>query len=72
MALADLTTIEALYLIKWIFGIALGLGVLVLVGAVVLDVRERRRWRAMVPDCWPPPGTLHDELQVTHRREVSS
>lgn len=24
--------------------------------AVVLDLRERRRWRSLVPPCWPPPG----------------
>ncbi len=33
------------------------LAIAVTVGvAVWLDVRERRRWRAMVPPCWPPPG----------------
>ena len=72
MALADLTTVQALYLIKWIFGIALGVGVLALLGACVLDIRERRRWRAMVPDCWPPSGQLHDEVNVTHKRGVPS
>ena len=24
--------------------------------AVWLDLRERRRWRSIVPPCWPPPG----------------
>ncbi len=40
--------------------------------AVWLDVRERRQWRAMVPDCWPPPGVDLDEDEsealTTHGR----
>jgi hypothetical protein len=40
--------------------------------AVWLDVRERRRWRAMVPDCWPPPGVAledaEDEALATNHR----
>ena len=43
-----------------ILNLALGiacLGCVVAVAAAAwLDIRERRQWRAMVPDCWPPPG----------------
>lgn len=43
-----------------LLNIALGLacaGCVLAIGvAVWLDVRERRRWRALVPPCWPPPG----------------
>lgn len=43
-----------------ILNLALGLACLGSVVAVAvaawLDVRERRRWRDLVPPCWPPPG----------------
>jgi hypothetical protein len=43
-----------------ILNLALGLACLGCVVAVAvaawLDIRERRCWRALVPDCWPPPG----------------
>ena len=43
-----------------LMNVALGLACLGCVVAVAIaawmDVRERRRWRALVPPCWPPPG----------------
>ena len=57
----DAATVEALYLVKWILGALLVVSVLLIGGAAWLDVRERRRWRAMVPDAWPPTGLLQTE-----------
>lgn len=43
-----------------LLNVALGLAcagcVLAVAVAAWLDWRERRRWRASVPPCWPPPG----------------
>lgn len=43
-----------------VMNVALGLfclaSVIAVLVAVALDVRERRRWRSMVPEGWPPPG----------------
>ena len=39
-------------------------GVLAVLVAVFLDVRERRRWRAAVPPCWPPPGCDDEGLPL--------
>ena len=57
----DLATPEALMLVKWIIGGFLMLCTALVIGAAIADIRERRRWRAMVPDCWPPAGVLHEE-----------
>jgi hypothetical protein len=39
--------------------------VLAVAVAVWGDLRERRRWRALVPPCWPPPGADPDEAYAT-------
>ena len=57
----DPATVEALYLVKWILGGLLAACALFISGAAWLDWRERRRWRAMVPDAWPPAGQLQEE-----------
>ena len=57
---ADAEMVETLMLVKWIFGGLLALFAALIIGAAVMDVRERRRWRAMVPDGWPPAGELHE------------
>jgi len=51
-----------------IMNLALGIACLGCVVAVAvaawLDVRERRRWRALVPPCWPPPGVDPSDAYV--------
>ncbi len=65
---ADAATIEALMLVKWILGGLLAVFSALVLGAAWLDVRERRRqrkrWRAMVPDGWPPVSELSKQEKV--------
>ena len=62
MEIASTGGLEALVLVNVILGVFCLGCVLVVLGAVWLDVRERRAWRAMVPDGWPPPGEEAEDL----------
>jgi len=46
----------ALVAVNLLLAAACAGGLLAVGVAVVLDLRERRSWRSMVPPCWPPPG----------------
>jgi len=45
-----------LVILNLVLGGACAVCVLIVIVAAYLDVRERRRWKSMVPPCWPPPG----------------
>lgn len=66
----------ALTVTNLLLGIACVAMLVAVVVALALDVRERRRWRAMVPPGWPPPGVDPDEadgapLRRTNRRRLA-
>lgn len=45
-----------LVILNLVLGAACAVCVAAVAIAAYLDLREKRRWRAMVPPCWPPPG----------------
>ena len=49
-------SVQLLVVTNAVLGVFCAACVLAVGIAVWMDVRERRRWRRMVPDCWPPPG----------------
>lgn len=53
---ATASALNGLLIVKVVLGILCFGSVLAVSIAAWLDVRERRRWRAIVPPCWPPPG----------------
>lgn len=49
-------SVTSLLVMNVVLATLCGGGVLAVLFAVVLDLRERRQWRQLVPPCWPPPG----------------
>ena len=58
-------TVELLVAVNVALGAFCAACVIAVAVAVWLDVRERRRWRALVPDCWPPPGVEPEDAYAT-------
>ena len=73
---ATATALDGLLIVKIVLGVLCFGSVLAVSIAAWLDLRERRRWRAIVPPCWPPPGVdpeaayasdlVRDEAPVGH------
>ena len=60
-----------LVILNLVLGAACASAVVAVSVAAWLDVRERRRWRAMVPPCWPPPGVdLVDVVPDAHETQA--
>ncbi len=49
-------SLDALLILNVVLAALVAGAVVSVAVAVALDLAERRRWRVMVPPCWPPPG----------------
>ena len=58
-------SVTSLLVMNVVLATLCGGGVLAVLCAVFLDLRERRQWRHLVPPCWPPPGVDPEAAYAT-------